>query len=213
MIIHIAGEELHLLAERAVFWPRESMLLVADVHFGKAAAFRAASIPVPRGTTTSDLARLDALLLTTRARRLTVLGDVLHAREGRHPETMAAVALWRERHRSAEMILVRGNHDRGAGDPPAAFGMECVNSLAIPPFHMVHDVRSGGGGYTLSGHTHPAVEVRGRGRQKARLPCFVFGEHGGVLPAFGSFTGSHGIEPAPGERVFAVAGSEIMEIA
>lgn len=213
MIIEAAGEELQLLADRAVFWPRESMLLVADVHFGKAAAFRAASIPVPRGTTAEDLARLDALLLTTGARRLTVLGDILHAREGRHPETMAAVALWRERHRSEEMMLVRGNHDRGAGDPPAEFGMECVDSLALPPFHMVHDSRRGGPGYTLSGHTHPAVEVRGQGRQKAKLPCFVFGERGGILPAFGIFTGTQVIDRVAGERVFAVAGSEIMEIA
>ena len=86
--VAIAGEHLHLLAERAVYWERTSTLLVADPHFGKAAAFRAGGVPVPRGTTTENLRRLDRAIARTNARRVIFLGDFLHAREGRAPETL-----------------------------------------------------------------------------------------------------------------------------
>ena len=45
------GERLHLLPERAVWWPAAGLLLVADVHLGKAATFRRLGQPVPAGTT------------------------------------------------------------------------------------------------------------------------------------------------------------------
>ncbi len=69
----LAGESVELLAERALYWPRTRTLLVADVHLGKAAAFRAGGVPVPRGATASDLARLGALVARTGAGRLTGL--------------------------------------------------------------------------------------------------------------------------------------------
>ena len=84
-VADIAGEQLVLLPERAAYWRRVQTLLVADPHFGKAAAFRAAGVPVPRGTTTGSLARLDAALARTGATRIVFLGDFLHARVGREP--------------------------------------------------------------------------------------------------------------------------------
>jgi len=40
-VADVAGERLVLLAERAAYWERARTLLVADPHFGKAAAFLA----------------------------------------------------------------------------------------------------------------------------------------------------------------------------
>src|SRR6478609_3634551 len=90
-VVDMAGEHVRLLAERAAYWERTQALLVADPHFGKAAAFRAAGVPVPRGTTTASLARLDAALERTGAARIVFLGDFLHAREGREAETTRVV--------------------------------------------------------------------------------------------------------------------------
>ena len=99
----VAGEELQLLPERAVYWTRERTLLVADPHFGKAAAFRAGGVPVPRGTTTENLRRLDDALRRTNARRIVFLGDFLHAREGRAPETLRVLNEWRATRVGVEM--------------------------------------------------------------------------------------------------------------
>ena len=63
MLTHdCCGETLHLHADRALYWPRRRMLIVADVHLGKAAAFRSHGIPIPRGTTQKNLQRLRPFL-------------------------------------------------------------------------------------------------------------------------------------------------------
>ena len=61
------GTALQLLPQRALWWPAARMVMVADVHFGKAATFRRAGQPVPHGTTADNLARLDAVLAATGA--------------------------------------------------------------------------------------------------------------------------------------------------
>ena len=91
----LAGERVELLADRALYWPAGETLFVADVHLGKAAAFRAGGIALPRGGTQADLARLAALLARTHARRLVVLGDFLHAAAGRVAALDAAFRAWR----------------------------------------------------------------------------------------------------------------------
>ena len=68
--VEIAGEVLVLMPERVAAWPGRATLLVADAHFGKAASFRAAGIPVPRGTTGDDLASLDTALARAEVRRV-----------------------------------------------------------------------------------------------------------------------------------------------
>lgn len=209
----VAGEELRLLPERAAFWPARRTLLVADVHLGKAAAFRAGGIPVPRGTTRETLARLATAVARTGAERVLLLGDLLHAREGRDPETLAEVARWRRAHAALEIVLVRGNHDRRAGDPPTELAVDCCDAPRLePPFVFAHHPGTAAGGYVLAGHVHPGAVLRGPGGMAARLPCFWFGARGGVLPAFGAFTGLARVVPESGDRVFAVAGAEVVAI-
>lgn len=211
--ITVTGEELTLFASRAVFWKRRRMLLIADAHFGKAAAFRAGGLPVPRGTTADALSRMDDLIERTGAGLIVFLGDYLHAREGRAPETLRALGAWRETHGEVDMLLVRGNHDRHAGDPPAELRIQCADSPVVEgPFVLAHHPKPDGRGYVLAGHLHPAVRVRGLARDYERLDCFWFGERIGVLPAFGDFTGSADIDAAVDDRVIAIADDDLMVI-
>lgn len=209
----VAGEDLTLFADRAMYWRRLQTLLLADPHFGKAAAFRAGTIPVPRGTTTDGLGRLDRLVAQTGATRVIVLGDFLHAREGRAPETTRALVGWRDRHPRLELVLVRGNHDRRAGDPAPEVGFDVVEApLLEPPFILSHCPVHSDGGYVIAGHLHPGVRLVGPGGLRERLPCFWFGAHCGVLPAFGGFTGLASISAQPDDRVFAIADGEVIEV-
>lgn len=211
--VTIAGEEVVLLPERALAWPAAHTLVIADPHWGKAATFRAHGLPVPGGTTAADLARLDAALAVARARVLVVLGDFWHARRGRTEAVDTALVRWRERQRSLDVLLVRGNHDRHAGDPAAALGFGVVEEPAqLPPFVLAHYPGSHAGGYTLAGHLHPAVRLRGPGRSRERLPCFVIGPDLAIIPAFGGFTGAANVEPAPGVDLYALAGDEVIPI-
>jgi DNA ligase-associated metallophosphoesterase len=212
-VASVAGEQLLLLGERAVYWERTRTLFVADPHFGKAAAFRAAGVLVPRGTTGETLSRLDAALDRTRAERIVFLGDFLHAREGRAPETLGAINDWRARRAQVEMILVRGNHDKRAGDPPRELEMRCENAPVIEaPFVFAHHPIRSDDGYVLSGHVHPGARLSGPGRQHSRLPCFWFGREIAVFPAFGEFTGLAVIDAMQGDQVWVVADGEVIAV-
>ena len=211
--VSIAGERLVLCAERGVYWHARRMLLVADPHFGKAASFRALGVRVPRGTTIGTLGRLDALIARWAPQRVVFLGDFLHAREGRNAETFAALAAWRGSHASIEMQLVRGNHDRRAGDPPSEVGIECVDGpLLDGPFALAHHPRAVAGSYVLAGHVHPCVVLVGAARQRERLPCFHFGAEVGVLPSFGEFTGCAEVVPSEGDQVWVVAEGRVVDV-
>lgn len=210
--ITLAGERAVLLAERALWLPSFDALLVTDLHWGKAAAFRAANVPVPTGTTAADLARLTTALVRTKASRLIVLGDMLHARHGRHADTLATIAEWRSAHEHVAMHLVRGNHDAHAGDPPAELNIECVDELRLGPYVGVHEPTERDDGYVLAGHLHPHVSLRARGKQHVRLACFAFGARRGVLPAFSSFTGGGMYDRDAGDAIYAVVGESVIAI-
>lgn len=209
----IAGERVALMPQRAIWWERERTLLVADLHLGKPATFRAMGIPVPEAPTHADLARLSHALSLTGATRLVLLGDLLHARRGRADGTMDAFASWRQRHAALGMVLVRGNHDVSAGDPPREWGIDVVSGPAIMgSFVMRHEPEADDAGYVLCGHLHPAVRLYGPGRTSMRACCFWVGRRVCVLPAFGSFTGGAMVSPVRGDRVFAVGDGEVVEV-
>ena len=201
-----AGRPVTLLADKAAFLAASRTLLVADAHIGKAVSFRALGVPVPRGTTSETLAVLSALITTWRARRVVFLGDFLHSARSHAASTLGAVARWRRGHAALELVLVRGNHDDRAGDPPPYLRMRVVDEpFELDGFALCHHPRPRRGAYVLAGHLHPCVSLAGRGFDHLRLPCFWLGDDVGVLPAFGAFTGMHPIRAGVGERVFAVA--------
>jgi len=203
--IELQQTELWLLAEKAIYWPAQQALLIADIHFGKAAAYRRLGQPVPRGTTQANLARLDSLLARYPSRRLIFLGDFLHAPESRTPATLMQLHAWRQRHPQLELTLIRGNHDQRAGAPPATLDITVVpEPLLLGPFALQHEPNPHPTHYVLAGHWHPAFRLYGRGWQSLRLPCFCIGERLGVLPAFGAFTGMLEASAKAGQKIYVV---------
>lgn len=238
--MELGGQAVVLLPERALWWPRRRALLVADLHLGKEDVFRASGIPIPGGTTGRDLAALARLVRDTEAGELVVLGDFFHGPDSRSGAVLEALARWREALGPCRVTLVRGNHDRTAGDPPETLGFRVVEGpWRLGPFALRHEPsgeagaqgpgrRSGaaaasdGGGepppgavdgpYEIAGHLHPAVRLEGRGRERLRLPCFWVRPGQCVLPAFGGFTGSGRIRPRAGDRVFVVGEGQVAEV-
>jgi DNA ligase-associated metallophosphoesterase len=211
--ILLAGEPVHLLAQHALWWPAQGTLFIADLHLGKAATFRARGIPVPAGTTQGNLARLSALLRGLPVRRLVVLGDFLHAAEARNASVLAALAGWRNLHSDVELVLVRGNHDSHAGDPPSTLGFAIVDEpWQLGPFAACHHPQQMPPRHVLAGHVHPAIVLRGTGRDALRLPCFAVHHGFTLLPAFGLFTGMASLLPEPGRQLFAVGGDRVWAV-
>ena len=210
--IDCAGEKLRLHPEKAIHWPAANMLIVADLHFGKPAAFRASGIGVPESTTAADLDRLAKLLRETKATRLVICGDFMHAAKGMQPVMTAALEKWRAEHARVEMILVTGNHDQLCDPLPNAWNIvDAGLSWHCKPFVFTHAPGTSKSGYVIAGHLHPAIVLRETFGPSVRAPAFWFGERGAVLPAFGSFTGMHPIRPERRDRVFAVGSGEIIQ--
>lgn len=211
--IKLEQTELWLLAEKAIYWPAQQALLVADIHFGKAAAYRRLGQPVPQGTTQANLQRLDALLEQYPSRRLIFLGDFLHAPESQTSAIHEQLLAWRRRHPLLEITLIRGNHDRRAGDPPPELAMEVVpEPLLAGPFALQHEPEPHPTHHVLAGHLHPALRLHGRGRQSLRLPCFCIGERVSLLPAFGSFTGMMDIEADFAQRLYVTGQGGVWQV-
>jgi DNA ligase-associated metallophosphoesterase len=210
----VAGEDLVLLAERAVYWPAKQTLFVADFHLGKAASFRRAGIALPSGTTAENVERLGRAIDKTGAKQVVFLGDFLHSAMGRTQSTFERFAAWREARKAVDLTIVRGNHDKKAGDPPEAWGVRCIEAgETLGPFILNHEPGASRGGYALAGHIHPAVRLSAEGEKSLRLPCFWFGSRFGVLPAFGAFTGNAEVLPRRGDQVFVIAEHEVLQVA
>ena len=211
--LQIADEIVHLLPERALFWPRTRTLFIADPHLGKAATFRAHAIPVPEGNTMAELQRLGQAIDRTGADKLIILGDLFHTASGREEAVMKAVTTWREQYATLTIYLVRGNHDRHAGDPPDEWRFTVSDGPTPGPYWVLnHEPLTPSTGYALVGHLHPAVQLTGKGKQALKLPCFWFGARCGVLPAFGDFIDHGTIRPQRGDQVFVVAEDKVLAV-
>lgn len=207
--VDLAGETALLLAEKALYWPREKMLVIADIHFGKAAAFRSFGIPVPSGTTTQNLQALDALVQAHGAEHILFLGDFLHARAAHAKATQAALLAWRQRNPQLKLTLVRGNHDKHAGDPAAILNIDMVDEPhTVGALSFCHHPDIAAPGYVLAGHVHPAFMLATR-FDRLRLPCFVVGATRMILPSFGAFTGGHTVVREPGEAIYVSSGEAV----
>ena len=151
-------------------------------------------------------------MAATGAGRLVVLGDLFHAADGMTDETLCSIRRWRERHRSLDVLLVRGNHDRNAGPAPPDLAIrEQAAPVEAPPFSYGHRPDTATEGLLLCGHVHPAVKLR-LGGERVRLPCFHHRGNSLVLPAFGEFTGTHTVSPASVDGVYALTGDDVVRV-
>ena len=211
--VTLEGEELWLLADKAVYWPARRCLLIADAHFGKASAYRSLGQPVPQGTTTDNLLRLDRLLSALPCAQVVFLGDFLHGPGSHASGTLRALRAWRERNRDLTMTLIRGNHDKRAGDPPADLRIEVLpEPLLMGPFALQHEPDAHASHHVLAGHVHPVYRLRGKGRQSLRLPCFQLGLRISLLPAFGAFTGGYPVKQRDDRQIFVIGDEQVWPV-
>ncbi len=224
IVSSLRGERVSFLPGRAAFWHERRTLILSDLHLGKAETMAASGVPMPDGVSMRDLARLSALIDATQAKRVLILGDLLHAPAGITERLVNDVGVWRSRH-ACEFAIVPGNHDRKLGTVVDAWRLDvlpaCVSEGA---FGFVHDatVFAASNPFVTrpacevlwSGHVHPVISLRdGGGRM--RLAAYVIRGDSVLLPAFSEFTGGATIDHqevvAGGGRIMMIAEGRVLE--
>ncbi len=188
--LEFAGEELVLLKNNALYWPREGALLVADLHLEKGSWYAQTGQMLPPYDSRETLERLADAVKSTGARRVITLGDNFHDDAGTHRLDPYAAGMLESLIRALDWVWITGNHDE---QMHRAFGATLTNEMELAGIILRHEARQGETRPELSGHYHPKMRVRVRNRHIAR-PCGVIGRSQGrgdrmIAPAFGAYTG------------------------
>lgn len=207
--LQLRNQTLLLLPQKALWWAETRSLVLCDVHLGKVSHFRKHGIQVPAALIAQQLTALEELLQQWSPERLIIIGDLFHSALNNEWQLFAAVL---HHYPQVEVVLVRGNHDSLPAYLLKAARIKAVSTYVLEPFLFVHEPDTHHEWYVFSGHIHPGVSMSGGGRQKLTVPCFYFGKHYALLPAFGNFTGLQTISVKKGDQVFALAGETVIAI-
>lgn len=213
-ILEVLGETLLLHPERAVIWQSHRTIIVADTHFGKSAIFGQHGVATPAGSDDQDRQRLTRLVIESEAHQLIVLGDFVHSPLAVDSQEARDLEEWSSSLRPAVVQVIVGNHDRGIAKVCCPSVQWLEEDKIELPFRFTHDaakiVRSDKKLFTLSGHIHPVVRLKGLRKTPLRVPVFWKHSGGLILPSFGVFTGGFIVTPAYGDQIFAVSPDRVV---
>jgi uncharacterized protein len=210
--VEFGGFSLVFLKDKALWIKELSTLLIADLHFGKAAHFRKSGIPIPEPVHDSDLARLRHLQESLRPIHTFFLGDLFHSDWNGQWE---ALDVFLRESEGTEYHLVKGNHDILS---PQIYQQSILRIHEKPvtwgKFILSHEPMEQvvSGLLNICGHVHPGVRLIGKARQSVRIPCFFQTGSCLLLPAFGNFTGLACVQPKSEDKVWGITGEKIIPI-
>ncbi|GGI83688.1 metallophosphatase [Polymorphobacter multimanifer] len=185
MPLLFSSEHLIPLPCGALHWPARGALLVADLHLEKASHFARRGWPLPPYDSEVTLTRLAAALAHTGATTLIALGDTFHDPQGPARLPSAARNLLAQIASRAKILWITGNHDDAAA---ATLHGTAHPELVLGPLTLRHEADPADPAPELSGHFHPKVIIRHRGRAISRR-CFALSPTKLILPAYGSLAG------------------------
>lgn len=184
--LSFAGEEFALVEGRALYWPRERALLVADLHLEKASFYAKHGQMLPPYDSRETLERVALAIRETGARRVFTLGDNFHDSAGPSRLEPHAAGMLDALVRATDWVWITGNHDAAM---EATAGGTLAEELAIAGLILRHQAKAGETQPEISGHYHPRLQITVRERA-IRRPCAVVSSAGRmILPAFGALTG------------------------
>ncbi len=186
--ITVQNEVLTLTNQRALYWESQKTLVLSDLHIGKTAHFRKAGIPIPSAILDADLRRLQSLIDHFFVETILVVGDLFHAENNTDVDQFQTFV---QDNTTINFELIKGNHDRLNNSFYEAIGIAVYKTHKdVGAFQFVHDEQQCKGVlFCISGHTHPGVTIKGRGKVFIKIPCYEVSEQRLILPAFSEFTG------------------------
>lgn len=183
--LSFAGHKFEIVAPAALFWPAENALLIADLHLEKASFYARQGQMLPPYDSRATLKEIATLLSQTAAERIFCLGDNYHDQQGEKRLENEAAQTLQELTNQVDWVWITGNHDP---DVSGLWGGRVVTEHIGHGLALRHQATTKPDFPELSGHYHPKIRVKVRGRHVSRR-CFVAGKNNLILPAFGALTG------------------------
>ncbi len=212
--LRFQGETLTLLRQGALWIERHKLLVVSDLHFGKAAAYAAKGQMLPPYDTDATLDLVEALCAAKLPRTCISLGDSFHDPEAEARLSPAQCQRIRALTDTTDWHWIEGNHDPV---PPVHLGGHAASVLHVGDLVFRHEPSGAHG--EIAGHLHPVAKVKSRGRS-IRTKCFITDDTALILPSLGAFTGGLNVSHEAFDtcledkrRIFATGTSGIYEIA
>ena len=212
MQITLGGTRVQMLPEKALYLPEYGLLVIADLHLGKAMHFRKAGLFVPAESAQKDYQVLRTLMEQYQPREVWFLGDLFHS--DHNIEWFHFESFIRD-HEAIRFTLIRGNHDILKQDYYEQLKIAIVPEvLELGNLVFSHEPLNAvvPGKINIAGHIHPGCALRGLGRQSLRLPCFYWCEDLLLLPAFGALTGLRIMDHGKNAKVYAIASDRVLQL-
>jgi DNA ligase-associated metallophosphoesterase len=191
----VAGIALLADCAGALYWPDESLLVVADLHLEKGSSYATRGVLLPPYDTVATLARLNALVARYAPRFVVALGDSFHDNGGPQRVSDDDRAMLGALQRGRDWIWIAGNHDP---EPVRDLGGVSAAMFGVGPLVFRHAPEREIADGEIAGHLHPVARVNGRGRTVSRR-CFATDGKRMVMPAFGAYAGGLNVR----DRAFA----------
>jgi hypothetical protein len=172
-------------------WLEESSTLaVADLHLGYGWAQRRRGQLGPL-VDQETCAKITHLMDELSPRKLLLVGDIVHAAKPGIEEAQFVESTLRELSNRAELVCIRGNHDRHFSADFKDLAIPLLETWDEGCLSLVHGDRLpaslDASVHLAIGHLHPAVGIQDAAGVKQKLPAFLVAGRVVVLPAFSPF--------------------------
>ena len=211
MTIDISGVAFTLLYHKALYKPDEELLIIADVHLGKASHFRKNGISLPSSAQQGDYDNLRNLFDLVQPKKVYFLGDLFHSSLNDDWNNLRDLM---QAYSHIVFTLVRGNHDLIDDRLFNEVNVVVVDTIEDERFIYSHEPLDNiaVGKLNIVGHIHPGYVLSGLGRQSVKLPCFYMREQLMILPAFGVLTGLYSMEQSKSATIYLVLSDSVRKL-
>jgi DNA ligase-associated metallophosphoesterase len=211
VVFDYKGLNLTLLPEKAVWIDSMGVLLIADLHFGKAAHFRKSGIPISEKVHDQDYQMMTSLVLKYSPNQVYFLGDLFHSSWNEEWENLLSfLGLFP----TTSFHLVVGNHDILPSEKyKDSRLMVHTHPITLGALLLSHEPTLPPSGFlNVCGHIHPGILLKGKAKQRISIPCFHYSENVLVLPSFGNFTGLALIKKQKNDGIWGIAEDRLIPI-
>ena len=211
IVFECRGLNLTLLPEKAVWIDSMGVLLIADLHFGKASHFRKSGIPIPEKVHDQDYIQLNNLISIYSPKQVYFLGDLFHSSWNEEWETLLNFL---RLFPTSSFHLVVGNHDILPSEKYLDPRLKIhPNPIILGSLLLSHEpTQPPEGLLTICGHIHPGILLQGRAKQRVRIPCFHYSRNVLILPSFGNFTGLSLIKGEKNDFIWGITEDRLIPI-